>query len=543
MVIPTSIRWRLPLSYVAIAMLGVLALGLVLFLTLRQYYRGQELDYLKTNVAAIASSLGILVEAKVPSEALQPQVNTFSFLTQTRVRLLDANDQTLADSGDPRALNEAATLSLNLEIGRLSQEVTQTVASPDNAQKYTSVITFASEGTLAGGAEVDLQMEQTVVIEGATDERLARILAEEGIVEDPALVSLIPGIGPQLGLPGAQINSPRSGTTVRHPIRGPLGGTLGYVELSEGPAIGRDILNSVVWGWAISGAVAVVLAAGAGWLISRRLITPLLSLTQVTARMAEGDLAVRASVGRSDELGQLGSAFNHMAARVEETVVTLRRFVADAAHELSTPLTALGTTVDLVADEADGTRRRAMIERARAQVDRLEEISTGLLNLSRIESGATREAFEAVDLANLAGEASEHYASQAEQADVAFSLNIAGELPPVHGNQIQLRQAVENLLDNAVKFTPRHGRVKLSISREAGWLVVAVDDTGIGVDEGEMERLFDRFNRGRNASGYPGNGLGLAIVKAVTEGHGGQVAAESTKTGTRFTMRLPAIDG
>ena len=239
----------------------------------------------------------------------------------------------------------------------------------------------------------------------------------------------------------------------------------------------------------------------------------------------------------------MGSAFNHMAARVEETVVTLRRFVADAAHELSTPLTALGTTVDLLADEADGTRRRAMIERARAQVDRLEEISTGLLDLSRIESGATREAFEAVDLANLAGEASEHYASQAEQADVAFSLNIAGELPPVHGNEIQLRQAVENLLDNAVKFTPRHGRVKLSISREAGWLVVAVDDTGIGVVEGEMERLFDRFNRGRNASGYPGNGLGLAIVKAVTEGHGGKVAAEHTKTGTRFTMRLPAIDG
>ena len=308
-------------------MLGILALGLVLFLTLREYYRGQELDYLNTNAAAIASSLGILVEAKVPSEALQPQVNTFSFLTQTRVRLLDANDQTLADSGDPRALNEAATLSLDLEIGRLSQEVTQTVAGPGNAQKYTSVITFASEGTLAGGAEVDLQMEQTVVIEGATDERLARILAEEGITEDPALVSLIPGIGPQLGLPSAQINSPRSGTTVRHPIRGPLGATLGYVELSEGPAIGRDILNSVVWGWAISGAVAVVLAAGAGWLISRRLITPLLSLTQVTARMAAGDLAARASVGRSDELGQLGSAFNHMAARVEETVVTLRGHV------------------------------------------------------------------------------------------------------------------------------------------------------------------------------------------------------------------------
>ena len=537
--IPRSIRWRLPLSYAAVATLGVLALGLVLFLTLRQYYRGQELDYLKSNAAAIGSSLGILIQAEVPSQALQPQVDTFSFLTQTRVRLLDTNDQALADSGDPRVLNEAATVSLDLEIGRLSQELTQTVEGPDRARKYTSVITFAGEGTEAVGAEVDVQLEQTVVIEGATDERLASILADEGLVEEPALVSLILGIGPQLGLPSAQLNSPRSGTVVRHLVRDPLGNTVGYVELSEGPAIGRDVLISVAWGWAISGGVAVVLAVGAGLLISRRLSTPLLSLTEVTTRMAEGDLAARASVSRSDELGRLGSAFNVMASRVEETIVTLRRFVADAAHQLNTPLTALGATVDLLADEADSTRRRVMVERACAQVDRLEQMSKGLLDLSRIESSGGQEALGAVDLASLVRETSEHYASQAEQAEVTFALQIAGEIPMIPGNANQIRQAVENLLDNALKFTPRHGAVAVALSHESRWVVVTVDDTGIGIEQDEIPRLFDRFNRGRNASDYPGSGLGLAIVKAVVEGHGGHVSAERTSAGTRFTVMLP----
>ena len=141
----------------------------------------------------------------------------------------------------------------------------------------------------------------------------------------------------------------------------------GYVELSEGPAIGREILTSVAWGWAGSSAVAVLIAAGVGWLISRRLSIPLLALTGATSRMAEGELSTRAQVVRKDELGQLATSFNEMAARVENTVVTLRRFVADAAHELHTPLTALRTNLDLMVRDGESTDRRGLVERAQVE--------------------------------------------------------------------------------------------------------------------------------------------------------------------------------
>jgi two-component system sensor histidine kinase MprB len=282
----------------------------------------------------------------------------------------------------------------------------------------------------------------------------------------------------------------------------------------------------------------VFLAAVAGWVASRQITAPLLALAKVTTHMAGGDLSARADVARDDELGLLARSFNEMAGQVERTVDTLRRFVADAAHALHTPLTALRTNLELTVAHGSVDARGELIAGAQAQVERLEMLANGLLELSRLETVATQQAWTFMNLAGLVRETSELHASRAEQAGIAFSLDLPTEPVIIAGVAVQLRHAISNLMDNAIKFTPEGGEIRVGLRREDEWVRLWVQDTGIGIPIEDMPRLFDRFHRGTNASAYPGNGLGLAIVKAVVTAHDGQVTAQSVEQGSRFTIQL-----
>ena len=135
------------------------------------------------------------------------------------------------------------------------------------------------------------------------------------------------------------------------------------------------------------------------------------------------------------------------------------------------------------------------------------------------------------------------YASQAEQAGLDFALAVPPQPVVLRGEAGQLRQAVGNLLDNAIKFTPAGGTVQVALQQEAGWVTCVVTDDGSGIPETDLPHLFSRFYRGRNATAQPGNGLGLAIVQAIAAAHGGTVGAENTHRGARFTLRLPQEPG
>jgi signal transduction histidine kinase len=283
----------------------------------------------------------------------------------------------------------------------------------------------------------------------------------------------------------------------------------------------------------LAGAVAVALAAVAGWFASRRISAPLLALTTVTARMAEGDLAARADVDQRDEFGGLADSFNRMAGRVEGTVVTLRQFVSDAAHEIHTPLTALRTNLELAPQDE-------FVVQAQAQVARLEGLTRGLLDLSRIEAREPSAARAPVPLLSLVREVAETYASQAEQAGLGFELDLPDAPVVVPGDAGQLQRAFANLLDNAIKFTPPGGTVTAGLRRKGEQVELWVEDTGIGIPADDLVDLFGRFHRGRNAAAYPGSGLGLAIVKAIAEAHGGEAGGENTARGARFAVWLPA---
>ena len=333
----------------------------------------------------------------------------------------------------------------------------------------------------------------------------------------------------------------RSTQTVQVPIFNSLGFPMGFVELSESPAYGREIVSSVASGLALAGGLAILLAIGVGWLTSRRLTAPLLRLTQATRQMSGGDLSVRVlEAERGDEFGMLGKSFNHMAARIEETVQTLRRFLADAAHELQTPLTALRTNLELARSEDNRLPAENYLTQALEQLDRLQRLLTDLLSLSRLESAAGPEDFQPVDLKVLIQQVSEPYAARAEQAGQVFELHLPTSDPQVSGSPEKLRSALANLLDNALKFTPTGGAVRVRLDETPDSLCVTVSDTGIGIPPAEIDMLYNRFHRARNASAYPGSGLGLAIVRAIAQAHGGSVqAGNNPHGGATFTLRLP----
>jgi signal transduction histidine kinase len=195
--------------------------------------------------------------------------------------------------------------------------------------------------------------------------------------------------------------------------------------------------------------------------------------------------------------------------------------------------------LEMVADEQDAAARLAFVQRAQAQVLRLEALTAELLDLSRIESGAVQNGWVELNLVELVELTSEPYASQAEQAGIALALDLPEQPVVVRGNETQLRCALGNLLDNAIKFTLEGGTVNVRLRQTGQRAELCVEDSGIGIPADDLPQLFSRFHRGRNAASYPGSGLGLAIVKAIVESHGGQVTAENTSPGTRFCVRLP----
>ena len=521
--IPRSIRWRLPLSYAAIALLTVLCLGAVLLTTLLNYYAQRERDYLTANADAIATALALPTRADTTTRMLQLQVQSLSFLSQTRVRMLDAEGNVWLDSGTPTRVNVTFGMLADREGPR---------GPEDQPTEYTPFIFIGGEHMEP--AAVAIRSWGSAAFDGSAPWSRVVFARDVAVVGTPYGFGMNPEVGS---------GDRRSELVVRRPVVTASQRLVGYLELSDGPAYGRDIIESVARGWAIAGAVAVVIAGAVGWVISGRIGAPVLALAGVTARMAAGDLSARAGVHGDDEFGILASSFNEMADRLEEIVATLRQFVADAAHELHTPLTALRTNLELAATAHSAGERSKLLGEAESQVERLERLTIGLLDLSRLETGAVALERSVLDLVLLVREASEPYASQAEQRGQSFMLSVPGEPLRILGDPVQLARLVSNLLDNAVKFTPEGGAVRLNVWRDGRNAVLVVEDTGIGIPQDDLPRLFARFHRGGNAAPYPGSGLGLAIVKTIVAGHGGRIVAEPRAEGARFVVWLPTDDG
>ena len=559
-----SIRWRLTLSYAAIACLAALASGAVLLGILRRHYALQERDYLASNAESIGALVSSAFAEDVPINLLQSQLENLAFISKVRIRVLDIQGQELIDTGIP---TDPYVMSFLYATSNLAPDDLGSGSILLNPPGEPAAISGSVEVTGAEGSEW-----QPVNPAGPTTATYGPSLVDP-FVPQASVSGIITGStatgGPEAGFSGSapadgQIimdavsafplssalfgfavgsgnasrtidvdTAPRSDQQITSVLSDANHNRLGGIILSDGPAYGSEIVTSVARGWLMAGGIAVLLAAAAG--VSRQLSKPLLALTDVTTHMTAGDLSRRAAIARQDEIGTLAQSFNVMADRIEETVITLQRFVADAAHELHTPLTALRTNLELVQSE----RPSATIRRAHDQVIRLEKLTDSLLTLSRIEAQSNPSPAEWVDLGGLIRSASELYASRAEQSELAFELSLPEHALPVLGRPGQLEVVLSNLVDNAIKFTPAGGTVTLCARTFDQALELIVQDTGIGIPPGDLPLLFERFRRARNASDHPGSGLGLAITKAIVKAHGGSIAAESSGNGTKMTVTLP----
>ena len=276
-----------------------------------------------------------------------------------------------------------------------------------------------------------------------------------------------------------------------------------------------------------------------GWWLAGRALVPIKELRARLDAIGPGDLSARLDRGRArDEIARLAGAINELLARVETAARRERRFIADAAHELRTPLAVLRTGLEV----ALGRERTAAdyADALRAALDEtigLCAMAGDLLELARLDSAGLRNAAP-VDLAALASEAMAALAPLAGGRRLSFSPPPAASAI-VTGDREQLRRVIVNLLDNAVKFTTDDGAIAVAVASGGDRARLTVRDDGPGVSDAELPRIFDRFYRGRSRSA-PGAGLGLSLCREIAERHGGELAAENNpEGGARFTLSLP----
>ncbi len=288
--------------------------------------------------------------------------------------------------------------------------------------------------------------------------------------------------------------------------------------------------------------LGVGLAALGGAMIARIALRPVDEMASTARRITAEDLSRRVEGrGSGDELDRLADTLNGMLARLEDAFGQTRRFAADAAHELRTPLTALrgGIEVALRMERTPEEYRRVLAS-SLEEVQRLIRLAEDLLLLSRSLAGPDG-ARGPVDLEPLVLEVFELGARLGQAAGVAVRVDATAPLT-ARGDGGALRRALLNLVENAVKYTPRGGKVEIALAGAAGVAEITVADTGIGIEPAEIERIFEPFHRLEAARAHDtgGAGLGLAIARSIVIAHGGTITVESTPgAGSRFTVRLP----
>ncbi len=281
-------------------------------------------------------------------------------------------------------------------------------------------------------------------------------------------------------------------------------------------------------------AAGVALAVVLTRLTARSVVRPVTDLTEAAEHVhATGDLSRRVPAGGADEVGRLAARFNAMLSRVQDSVTAQKRLVADASHELRTPVTALRTNLEVMRDqpELSDEERHRLLDDVVHETEELGALVADLIDLAR--DGEGQPSFEDVRFDALVAEAVERAARFSRHVEFRTEL----EPSVVEGVPDRLGRAVNNLLDNAARYSPPGGVVEVGL---AGG-VLTVRDHGPGLDPGDLPTLFDRFYRGAGARDHTGSGLGLAIVRQVAEQHGGSVTAENAEGGgARFRLTLAA---
>jgi two-component system OmpR family sensor kinase len=256
----------------------------------------------------------------------------------------------------------------------------------------------------------------------------------------------------------------------------------------------------------------------------------------VKARDA-GSLTPVSEANLPEEIQPLAHALNGLLGRLDHALNAQRAFVADAAHELKTPLTALKLQLQLVERAPDESERRAALDALKQGLERANHLVQQLLTLAQQEPGAAPQMRQPVDLTALAREVVGMLSAAADEKQIDLGLSSAAPAV-VNADPDALRILLNNLLDNAMRYTPQHGRVDVAVSDDATACHVVIQDTGPGIPEGDLERVFDRFYR-IPGTWVEGSGLGLAIARQIAESNGATIELRNTGSGLKVSVTFP----
>jgi signal transduction histidine kinase len=314
--------------------------------------------------------------------------------------------------------------------------------------------------------------------------------------------------------------------------------TIGAIVVATPKTNVNSLVASLIGRLAIAGAFGLLIAAVLSWYLSRRIVRPVLLLSDAVDAIASGqyDVAVPSAPG---ELGHLSARIGEMAHRLGEVEEMERNFLMSVSHELRTPLTAIRGHVSALLDEGvvvDPESRQQSLETVEAEAQRLERLVGDILDLAKLDTHRFTVLTEEVDMAQLLNQAFERYRDEAQRRSIDYRQDVR-DRPVITSDGDRVLQVVGNLLSNAFKATPDGGTISLELAQQNGTVRVAVEDTGPGIPEEARERLFRPFVSGSAG----GTGLGLAIAKEISAALGGRIILESeVGKGSRFELVLPA---
>jgi Signal transduction histidine kinase len=313
----------------------------------------------------------------------------------------------------------------------------------------------------------------------------------------------------------------------------------------EAASFRRSELNELLIVLGLGLPLALGVAGFGGYILVRRTLVPISMMTDRAQTITAENLSDRLPVENpEDEIGQLATVFNQTLERLENSFSQLKRFTADASHELRTPLTAIRSVGEVgLRERRNEGEYRETIGSMLEEVDRLSHLVDSLLTLTRADAGHVQIHPERVDIGNLMQEVARYLSALAEEKSQTVEVAIDSGLF-VDADRLVFRQAIINIVDNAIKYSPLGAHIRLSASRSAESIVIEISDNGPGIDPQHHERIFDRFYRVDQARSrhLGGAGLGLAIAKWAVQANDGSIELQkSLGAGSTFQIRLPAI--
>ena len=317
--------------------------------------------------------------------------------------------------------------------------------------------------------------------------------------------------------------------------------TIGWIRVSRSMVDLMGTLNNLRLIIFISIPLYILFASLGGLFLADRALRPIDDITKTAGKISKGDINQRLKIPRTeDEVGRLTVTFNEMLDKLEAFIKKERRFTSDASHELRTPLAVISAQAEQSLSGSKGSKEyKDALKKILKESKKMSYVISQLLMLYRSEEGKYKLDFEVLDLNVIVEEIIKEYDGIALEKEIAIDFN-AKEKIKIKGDQTLITRLIINLVDNAINYSNKNGKVAVSLIKENNSAVIKVEDNGTGIAEEDIPFIFDRFYQADKARGGKGSGLGLSIVRWIVEAHKGNIKVESKLSrGSKFIVRLP----